>query len=53
MAGVGLLSLVLALVLPLPAVGLAGFVYFLFGVLQGVHGWIAGARRRKLLTRRG
>jgi hypothetical protein len=51
MAGVGLLSLLLALVLPLRAVGLAGFVYFLFGVLQGVHGAVAASRRRKLVAR--
>ena len=51
MAGVGLLSLCLALTLPLPAVGLAGYVYFLFGVVQGVHGAVTGARRRKLVAR--
>jgi uncharacterized membrane protein len=51
MAGVGLLSVVLALVLPLSAVGLAGYAYFLFGVLQGVHGAVFGARRRRLLER--
>jgi hypothetical protein len=51
MAGVGLLSLLLAVVLPLPAVGLAGYAYFLFGVLQGLHGAVFGARRRRLIAR--
>ncbi len=52
MAAVGLLSLILAFTLPARAVGLAGFVYFLFGVLQAAHGSIAGARRRRILERR-
>ena len=52
MAGVGLLSLMLALILPVRAVGVAGYVYFLFGVLQAAHGSIAGARRRHLFEKR-
>lgn len=52
MAGVGLLSLMLALILPVRAVGVAGYVYFLFGVLQAAHGSIAGARRRRLFEKR-
>jgi uncharacterized membrane protein len=51
MAAVGVLSMLLAWTLPLPAVGLAGYVYFLFGVLQGVHGSVYGARRRRLVAR--
>jgi uncharacterized membrane protein len=52
MASVGLLSVILARTLPARAVGLAGYVYFLFGVLQAAHGAIAGARRRRLFEKR-
>jgi uncharacterized membrane protein len=47
-AGIGALSIVTALTVPLNLVGLAGFVYFLFGPVLGVHGTITGRRRRAL-----
>lgn len=45
MAGVGLLSIVLAMVLPLRWAGLAGFTYTAMGPLGG---WYGGATGRKL-----
>jgi uncharacterized membrane protein len=51
MAAVGALSMLLAAVLPPAAVGLAGYVYFLFGLAQWLHGSISRARRRRLLAR--
>ena len=47
-ACIGALSIVTALTVPLRLVGLAGFVYFLFGPVLGVHGTITGKRRRAL-----
>jgi hypothetical protein len=47
-AGIGLLSVVLALTVPLRLVGLAGYAYFLFGPVLAANGSIAGARRRRL-----
>jgi hypothetical protein len=48
-AGVGLVSVVIALTIPTRLVGLAGYAYFLFGPVMAAHGSIAGARRRRLL----
>jgi hypothetical protein len=51
LAAVGGISCLLAWLLPLRAIGLAGFAYFLFGVVQGIHGAVAGWRRGKLERR--
>jgi hypothetical protein len=48
-AGVGLVSVVIALTVPARLVGLAGYAYFLFGPVMAAHGSIAGARRRRLV----
>ncbi len=48
-AGVGLVSIAVALTVPVRLVGLAGYAYFLFGPVMAAHGSIAGARRRRLL----
>ena len=47
-AGVGLLSVVVALTVPEHLVGLAGYTYFLFGPVMALHGSITGSRRRRL-----
>lgn len=47
-AGIGLVSVVLAVTVPQRMVGLAGFAYFLFGPVMAVYGTIAGSRRRRL-----
>jgi uncharacterized membrane protein len=47
-AGIGAFSCLLALVLPTPAIGLAGFAYFLFGPVMAIHGVLAARRRRRL-----
>ena len=47
-AGIGLVSVVLAVTLPQRMVGFAGFAYFLFGPVMAVHGTVAGGRRRRL-----
>jgi uncharacterized membrane protein len=49
-AGVGAVSIALALVVPERVIGLAGYAYFLFGPVFAVHGAIAGRRRRKILA---
>jgi hypothetical protein len=49
-AGVGAVSIALALTLPERLIGLAGYVYFLFGPVFWAHGAVAGARRRKILA---
>jgi hypothetical protein len=53
LAGVGLLSIAVALVVDRRVAGLAGFVYFLVGVVEGVHGSVMGKRRRELRARLG
>jgi len=47
-AGIGVLSIAVALTVPLRFVGLAGFVYFLFGPVLAIHGTWTGKRRRRL-----
>ena len=47
-AGVGVLSIVIALTVPTRLVGFAGFVYFLFGPVMAIHGATAGRLRRRL-----
>jgi Endosomal/lysosomal potassium channel TMEM175 len=47
-AGVALVSVAVALLVPPRLVGLAGYTYFLFGPVMAAHGSIAGARRRRL-----
>lgn len=47
-AGIGAASVVLAMSLPLHLVGLAGYVYFLFGPVLAIHGSWTGKQRRKL-----
>ena len=49
-AGIGLVSIVLAVTLPQRMVGLAGFAYFLFGPVMAIYGTVAGSRRRRLLA---
>jgi len=49
-AGVGAVSIALALTVPERLIGLAGYVYFLFGPVFAAHGAVAGARRRKILA---
>lgn len=50
-AGVGAVSIVIALVVPDRMIGLAGYAYFLFAPVFAMHGSIAGSRRRKLPAR--
>ena len=47
-AGIGAASVLLAMSLPLHLVGLAGYVYFLFGPVLAIHGSWTGKLRRKL-----
>lgn len=47
-AGIGLVSIVIALTVPLHLVGLAGYAYFLFGPVMAASGSITGTRRRRL-----
>jgi uncharacterized membrane protein len=47
-AGVGVVSIVIALTVPTRLVGLAGYAYFLFAPVMSTSGVIAGRRRRKL-----
>jgi uncharacterized membrane protein len=47
-AGIGALSVVVALTVPLHLVGLAGYVYFLFGPVLAIHGTQTGKRRKRL-----
>ena len=49
-AGVGAVSILVALSVPERMVGLAGYAYFLFGPVFGLHGAAAGARRRKIVA---
>jgi uncharacterized membrane protein len=46
-AGVGLVSVAIALAVPTRLVGLAGYTYFLFGPVMAIHGATAGRRRRR------
>jgi uncharacterized membrane protein len=47
-AGIGLVSVLIALTVPQRMVGLAGFAYFLFGPVMAAYGAIAGRRRRRI-----
>ena len=47
-AGIGAISAVLALLLPLHLVGLAGYVYFLFGPVLAIHGSWTGKKRKRV-----
>ncbi len=47
-AGIGLVSVALAVTVPQRMVGLAGLAYFLFGPVMAVYGSIAGSRRRRI-----
>ncbi|MEP6993051.1 MAG: TMEM175 family protein [Acidobacteriota bacterium] len=47
-ACVGAISIAVAFTVPPQMVGLAGFVYFLFGPVLAVHGTVTGKRRRAL-----
>ena len=47
-AGVGVVSIIIALTVPQRLVGLAGYAYFLFGPVFALHGALAGARRKSL-----
>jgi uncharacterized membrane protein len=49
-AAVGAVSILVALGVPDRMVGLAGYSYFLFGPAFGIHGALAGRRRRKIET---
>jgi hypothetical protein len=46
-AGVGAVSVVIALIVPPQMAGLAGYIYFLFGPVMALYGTIAGKRRRR------
>lgn len=46
-ASIGVVSVVIALTVPLRMVGLAGYAYFLFGPVMAAFGAIAGRRRRR------
>jgi uncharacterized membrane protein len=47
---IGMLSIALALVLPMRLFGLAGFVYFLLGPVQGMNGSRSGRARGRLVA---
>lgn len=49
--GVGLLSVLLAQVLPYRLLGLAGWAYFLLGPVSGLIGWRRGRQREVLQSR--
>jgi uncharacterized membrane protein len=49
-AGIGAFSIAVALTVPLRLVGLAGFTYFLFGPVMGIHGVWTGKRRKRLAS---
>ncbi len=48
LAGVGLLSMLCAVFVPVRGAGLAGFVYFLVGFIEAFHGAAVGRRRKGL-----
>lgn len=48
-SGIGLFSVVLALIIPGGAAGFAGIAYFLIGVVEYIVGWRFGGQREKLL----
>lgn len=50
-AGIGAVSMAIAVLAPLRLVGLAGFAYFLFAPVMAVHGSMSGARRRRVAAR--
>jgi uncharacterized membrane protein len=47
-ASVGVVSILVALLVPDRMIGLAGYAYFLFGIAFGIHGALAGRRLRKI-----
>jgi len=47
-AGVGAVSVAIAIAVPARLAGLAGYSYFLFGPVLAIHGSVAAARRRRL-----
>lgn len=49
MAGIGLLSIVAAKLLPLHSVGLAGYLYLLVCGVETLHGWLEGEAMRNHL----
>jgi uncharacterized membrane protein len=49
----GVMSVVLAVTLPMKWFALSGLIYALEGPLQGVNGWVRGSRRAKLFSSRG
>jgi multisubunit Na+/H+ antiporter MnhB subunit len=51
LSGVGLVSIAVAAIVPRHQAGLAGFVYFLIGLVEGLHGREAGKRRRQVQAR--
>ncbi len=50
-AGVGALTIIISLILPLGMAGLAGFTFSLIGVVEGVVGARFGAKRAAILQR--
>ena len=52
LVAIGLLSVLVAIVLPAGLSGLSGYAYFLIGIAMWVHGAARGKSRRKLLERR-
>jgi uncharacterized membrane protein len=48
MCGIGLISAVIAVVLPRNMAGLAGYAYFFIGIYYWISGNVAGTRERKL-----
>jgi uncharacterized membrane protein len=50
-AGVGVISIAIALTVPDRMIGLAGYAYFLFAPVFALHGSMSGSRRRRLLVR--
>ena len=49
-AGVGVVSILIALAVPGRLVGLAGYAYFFFGPVFALHGAVAGARRKRMIA---
>ncbi len=46
--GIGVVSIVLALVVPMRLFWMPGFIYFLLGPVQGTNGWRTGVARARL-----
>jgi uncharacterized membrane protein len=47
-AAIGVTSIIIALTVPDRFIGLAGFIYFLIGVMSGTIGTMMGTRRRRI-----